>query len=126
MRLRQIFGWHLAIWHKLAFCSVGNRTRMLTLCVKFLLGKLWITELCDVDLSELRGGHSQTYLDFVRVSPVLFEDTLHRHVTREDHYIIVLLSAHQLTLISCVCERESEKKRERETVKVQYEPNMPS
>lgn len=45
----------------LAFCIVGNRARMLTLRVKFLTGELWITELCEVRLSELRGGHKHPY-----------------------------------------------------------------
>lgn len=87
------------------FCIMCDTSRMLTLCAKFLPGEMWITELCEVRLSELWGGYKhteRTHLDFVRVPPVLFKYTFYCHVAREDHHIVVTLSACQLTLLTCV------------------------
>lgn len=87
------------------FCIMCDTSRMLMLCAKFLSGEMWITELCEVRLSELWGGHKhteRTHLDFVRVSPVLFKYTFYCHVAREDHHVVVTLSACQLTLLTCV------------------------
>lgn len=51
---------------------------------------------------ELRCGrkHAQTYLDFVRVPPVLLEYALDCHVARQDHHFVVIVSARQLTLLT--------------------------
>lgn len=98
--------------HKVAFCIVANTVRMQTQYVKFLTGELWIAVLCEVRLSELRGGHeAQNYLDFVWVPPMLFKYTFGGHVAREDHHVVVALSAAQLTLFTCECAvRERQKK----------------
>lgn len=44
----------------------------------------------------------KTYLDFVRVPPVLFENIFNCHVARQDHHVAVTLPAAQLTLLTCV------------------------
>lgn len=51
---------------------------------------------------ELQCGrkHTHTYLDFVRVPPVLLEYTLNCHVARQDHHFVVIVSARQLTLLT--------------------------
>lgn len=75
---------------------------MSTVHVKFLPEERRITELCEVHLSELSltQMRTQTYFDFVRVPPMLFEYTIDCHVAREDHHIIVAFSASQLTFLT--------------------------
>lgn len=53
-----------------------------------------------------------THLDFVRVPPVLLEDSLDCHVARQDHHFVAILSAHQLTLLTWVslCVKQERKK----------------
>lgn len=64
----------------------------------------WLTSFDAVEQFRLwipfqSHGTDDTF-DFVRVPPMFYQDIFYCHVSREDHHVVVTLSAHQLTLLT--------------------------
>lgn len=111
--------WHFELWVMGPGCGHYTWNSLQESCGSQNFVKC-VCQGCEADTNT----SYTTYLDFVRVPPVLFKHTFDCHVAREDHHVVVTLSAAQLTLLTCVNAWAREGRGKNENNKSMHKPHL--